>query len=365
MSHIAIYVPSLRGGGAERVMVTLANGFALRGHRVDLVLARAEGPYLVEVASGVQIVDLDKERVMASLLPLARYIRRERPDAMLSALNHANLVAIMARSIARSKIRLVVSERNSLTGLGNGRRGRLFRGLMRWLYPKADGVIALTAASVKELTDEIGLDPARLCAIPNPVDVAQFRARAASRPDHPWLAPDQPPVILAAGRLERQKDYPTLLTAFARLRTIRPARLVILGEGSLRTELQRQIDATGLTDDVLLAGFQTNPFGWMGACAVYAMSSRYEGFPNTLVQAMACGARVVSTDCPTGPVEILEDGRWGRLVPVGDAKALSEALETTLTDYEAPDVTHRVSEFRLDTIITRYSQVLGVEQVSE
>jgi len=359
MSHIAIYVPSLRGGGAERVMVTLANGFAARGHRVDLILAQAEGPYLVEVAPAVRIVDLNRSRVMASLLPLARWLRQEKPDAMLSALNHANMVAIMARSLARSKTRLVVSERNSLTSLGTGRRGRVFRRLMRWLYPKADAIIALTQAGVQEIISELGLDPAKVIAIPNPVHTGQFRALAATRPDHPWLAPDQPPVILAVGRLAPQKDYPTLLAAFARLRANRPARLVILGEGSLRPELQRQIEAAGLSDDVMLAGFQANPFGWMGACAVYVMSSRHEGFPNTLVQAMACGARVVSTNCPTGPIEILEGGRWGHLVPVGDVDALTAAIAAALDDPDPPTAYNRLAVFHPEQVLQAYEVALS------
>jgi len=361
MSHISIYVPSLRGGGAERVMVTLANEFSMRGHRVDLILARAEGPYLSEVAPAVRIVDLNRSRVITSLLPLANWLRREKPDVMLSALNHANMVAIMARGLARSQTRLVISERNSLINLGSGRRAQLFRRLMCWLYPKADGVIALTLAGVQEMTGELRLAPEKVMSIPNPVDIAQFRELAEMRPDHPWMAPGQPPVILAVGRLAAQKDYPTLLAAFARLRAERPARLVILGEGSLGPELQRQIDAAGLSDDVMLAGFQANPFAWMGACAVYVMSSRHEGFPNALVQAMACGARVVSTDCPTGPAEILENGKWGHLVPVGDAVALSEAMIAALTDCEAPDVLKRVFEFQIDNIVSKYIHALGIE----
>lgn len=358
MSHIAIYLPSLRGGGAERVMVMLANGFAVRGHRVDLVLARAEGPYLSEVAPNVRIVDLDKGRVLASLLPLARYLRRERPDAMLSALNHANIIAILARKLARSKARLVVSERNSLTGLGSGRKGRVFRGLMRRFYPWADGVVAVAQAGVQELVSEIGLDPARVISIPNPVDAGHYRQLAAERPDHPWLMPGQPPVILAVGRLEPQKDYPVLLSAFSRLHGRHAVRLVILGEGSQRAAIEQQTAAAGLEDSVLLAGFQGNPFGWMAACAVYVMSSRHEGFPNSLVQAMACGARVVSTDCPTGPAEILEHGKWGRLVPVGDAEALAQALEAALNDPAPPDAQSRLTDFHPDRVVSTYERVL-------
>jgi glycosyltransferase involved in cell wall biosynthesis len=352
--HIAIYLPSLRGGGAERVMVTLANGFAARGHRVDLVLVRAEGPYLPEVADNVRIVDLDRGRVLASLVPLARYLRRERPDAMLSALNHANVIAILARKLARVPTRLVVSERNSLTGRPVGLAGRAIRVLMRWLYPAADGVVAVSQAMAEELVTDLGLPPANVAAIPNPVDVASLVALAQARPGHAWLGDGQPPVLLAVGRLEPQKDYPTLLDAFARFRSQREARLVILGEGSQRAKLDDHIARLGLTGVVELAGFKDNPFGWMAACDLFVMSSRHEGFPNALVQAMACGARVVSTDCRTGPDEILEGGRWGRLVPVGDAGALAEAMADALDDKDICDAAARASEFGVETAVDSY-----------
>ena len=357
MPDIAIFVPSLRGGGAERVMVTLANAFAARGLAVDLVLARAEGPYLPEVSAAVRIVNLDRGRVLAALVPLARYLRRDRPGAMLSALNHANVVAILARALVRVPLRLVVSERNSLSGL-RGWRGRVMLALMRRAYPAADHVIAVTEEMRDELVGQLGLHPVRVSAIPNPVDIDALRARAAERPDHPWLAPGQSPVLLAVGRLTPQKDYPTLIRAFAELRAARPCRLVILGEGGVRGALTALAAELGVAEDMALPGFVANPFGWMAACSVFVMSSRHEGFPNALVQAIACDARVVSTDCPTGPAEILDNGRWGRLVPVGDHAALARALAEALDDPAPPDSAARARAFRADTITVAYLDVL-------
>ena len=360
VARIAIFVPSLRGGGAERVMVTLANGFAERGHRVDLVLVQAEGPYLPEVCSAVRIVNLNKGRVLASLVPLARYLRRERPHAMVSALNHANIIAILARKLSGVPTRLVVSERNSLTGLQGTRTGRRMLRLMRRFYPLADGVVAVSRAMAAELHEQLDIPLDRISAIPNPVDIDAIRAQARSVPDHPWLKSDQPPVILAVGRLEPQKDYPTLLEAFARVRKNNDARLVILGEGSLRAELEERIRHLGLQDVVDMPGFQSNPFGWMAACSVYVLSSRYEGFPNSLVQAMACGAKVVSTDCPTGPVEILEDGKWGRLVPVGDANALAKEIVAALATPPFSAQEESVYRFSLQRILKSYAAVLSI-----
>lgn len=339
-------------------MVTLANGFAAYGHRVDLVLARAEGPFLTELAPAVRIVDLERGRVLASLLPLVRYLRRERPDAMLSALNHANIVSILARKIARVPVRLVVSERNSLVSLGGGTRGHLFRTLMRCCYPMADLVVSVSRDGARELVAELGLPDRLVTAIPNPVPVEEIKSSAAEAPDFPWLTTGSSRVVLAVGRLEAQKDYPTLLRAFALLRRNHDIRLIILGEGSLRPTLERQIHELGLTESVALPGFQPNPFPWMAACDLYVMSSRYEGFPNSLVQAMACGAQVVSTDCPTGPAEILEDGKWGRLVPVGDVEALARAMAETLDEEVPPGNVARLTAYCPDRVVQAYEKVL-------
>lgn len=357
--HITIFLPSLRGGGAERVMVTLANGLFAQGYKVDLVLTRAEGPYLAEVMNGVGIVDFNKGRVVASLLPLVRYLRRARPNSLLSALSHANIVAIIARQLAHVKTRLVVSERNSLAGLKHDKNLVVLQYLMRFLYPRADGVVTVSQGIASELVEHLMVPETLIKAIPNPMELDMIREQAGDQPDHPWLAPGEPPVILAVGRLSPQKDYPTMIEAFARLRKERNVRLMILGEGNLRAELEQRVGDMGLADCVQLPGFSSNPFGWMAACSVYVMSSLHEGFPNSLVQAMACGARVVSTDCPTGPDEILEGGKWGRLVPPGNPLALSEALALALDDPHPANVRARAEIFRSDAITTRYARMLS------
>lgn len=355
LGHIAVYLPSLRGGGAERVMVTLANGFADRGHRVDLVLAKAEGPYLAEVAANVRLVNLNSSRVLASLLPLARYLRRDRPHAMLSAMNHANIVAILARKLARVRTRLVVSEHNAPSrSLRGGGMARTIRFLMRLLYPAADVIVCVSRGIEGELKHMFGLPAEKLRTIYNPLDLDRIARLKTVPSDHPWLAPDRPSVILAAGRLTEQKDYPTLLRAFARLRRERPCRLIVLGEGSEREALLKLASALGIADDVDFPGFQENPFALMAACDIYVMSSAWEGLPGTLLEAMACGARVVSTDCRTGPAEILEDGKWGRLVPVGNAEALAEAMGAALIDTVPQDTHERVDEFRLERALSSY-----------
>ncbi len=351
--RIAIFLPSLRGGGAERVMVQLANGFARKGHSVDLLLAQAEGRYRDEVSGEVDIIDLSSKRVSSALRPLANYLRTKRPDALLTAMAHANLVAIVAHKMARSRARLVISERNSLARL-SGASGVAFRCIMRALYPFADRVVCVSEGIADELKHEAAVPSRLLRAIPNPVDTADIAGKAQDRPNHPWFEGGAAPVIVAVGRLETQKDYPTLIAAFNEVRSRRSVRLIILGEGSLRERLQTDINRRGLTASVSLAGFQANPFGWMAAARLYVMSSLYEGFPNSLVQAMACNTQVVSTDCPTGPSQILEGGKWGTLAPVGCAPALARAIESALDRQDSPDVRRRAADYAIDGIVMQY-----------
>lgn len=361
---ISIFIPSLHGGGAERVMVTLANGFAGQGHRVDLVLARAEGPYLDDVSEEVRVVDLGASRVLTSLPGLVRYLRREKPHAMLSALNHANVVAIAARMLAGVPTRLVVSERNHVTRsiqAGTDLSSRAVFRLMAWLYPHADGIVAVSAGVADDLARAAALPRDSIAVVYNPSATPAVEALAGASPPDAYLAADSLPVILGVGRLTAQKDFSTLIRAFARVRSCTPCRLVILGEGELRNELKTLANSLGVNADVVMPGFVGNPYACMSRAALFVLSSRWEGFANVVVEAMACGCPVVSTDCPSGPAEILEDGKWGRLVPVGDADALAEAMLAALSEGRHPDVARRADDFGVDQALAKYARMLGLK----
>lgn len=361
MTDIAIYIPSLSGGGAQRVMVTLANAFAKRGYRVDLVLAIADGPYLQDVLPVVRIVDLKAHRVLASLPALVRYLRTERPHAMMSALNYVNVVTVFAHLLAKVPTRLIVSERTDVSGvhaMGGPWLKQAMRLLMRWAYRRADAVIAVSRGAADSLAQEIRLPRERISVVYNPVITQELPAKACALLEHPWLGEDKPPVILAAGRLSAAKDFPTLLRAFAKVRAERECRLVILGEGELRQELEGLTATLGVQDSVQFPGFTDNPYAWMSRVAVFALSSAREGLPNALIEAMACGAPVVSTDCPSGPAEILENGRWGKLVPVGDADALAAAIMELLSSPPEMKAALRAEDFSSDKSADEYLKII-------
>jgi len=365
--RIAVFLPNLAGGGAERMMLHLARGFVERGYRVDLVLARAEGPYMDEIPDGVDLVTLDAGKApgyaaMGSLRPLVGYLRRHDPDALLSAMSRINVVAILAATIARTDTRLVVSERNHLSSYVRQTDETGVRALP-WLvglaYPVTDGIIPISNGVADDLAGTAGPDRDSMDVVYNPVVIPEISDRAAEPVDHEWFGSGEPAVVLGVGSLSRQKDFPTLVRAFARLRQQRETRLVVLGEGSERERVEAVAESEGVADEVWMPGFVDNPYRYMQRADVFALSSAWEGFGNVVVEAMACGTPVVSTDCPSGPAEILDDGTYGPLVPVGDDAALADAVGSVLEDPPAESLlTDRAAQFRYDVIADQYLDVL-------
>jgi glycosyltransferase involved in cell wall biosynthesis len=359
--RIAFFLPSLRGGGAERMMLNLAEDFANRGFSVDLVLARAEGSYLKDVSKKVRVVDLNADRVIKSLPALVRYLRSEKPDAMLSAMGHANVVAVWARSLAMVSTRVVVSEHANLTFSvqnATSKRARFMPWLMRFSYPRADGVVAVSGGVADDLAQVIKLPRERITTIYNPVVTSELLRKAKESIDHLWFRPGEPPVVLGIGRLTRQKDFSTLIRAFALVRKERPARLMILGEGEERHKLTELSKKLGIDADVDMPGFVDNPFAILRHSSLFVLSSVFEGFGNVLVEAMACGCPVVSNDCPSGPAEILENGKYGKLVTVGNVAELAETIVRTVDAPEHPDVVKRAQDFGVEQSVIEYLKVL-------
>ncbi len=360
-ARLAIFLPGLHGGGAERIALNLADAVAGRGHAVDLVLSRAVGPLLSQVPRRVRLVDLGASRALTSLPALARYLRRERPDAMLSVLNRANLVALCARSLTGVPARLVVSEHNTLSRWAKkswSPRVRLTPWLARCSYRWATAVVAVSQGVADDLVEVWRIPRERVQVIYNPVVTRELEEKAAAPLTHPWFRPGEPPVILNVGSLTAQKDHATLLRAVALVRRNRPARLVILGEGSERPALEALARELGIRDDVELPGFVENPYAYMSRAALFVLSSRWEGLPTVLIEALYCGARLVSTDCPSGPREILRQGHLGTLVPVGRPEALAAAIERALDEAPPRRTAECWEPYDSEAVVRRYLDLL-------
>jgi glycosyltransferase involved in cell wall biosynthesis len=329
LGKVALFVPSLCGGGAEKVTVTLANEFAKRNIRVDLLLAHAHGPYLKDVSSAVRVVDFTCARVVACIPQLVRYFATHRPACLLSALNHANVAAAMARRISGSRSRLILAEHTTpLTMRVSRFSGHVVKRLLGVAYRSADSVIAVSHGVASDLR-RLNIPPEKIAVIYNPIVSDDLLLQARSGCSHPWFQQGKPPVVIAVGRLEATKDFALLIQAFARVRKSREARLMILGEGPARPELETLIATLKLQDCVDLPGFVANPYSFIRRASLFVSSSRREGFGNVIVEALACGVPIVSTNCP-GPCEILCDGKWGTIVPVGDVEALAKAVDAIL-----------------------------------
>ena len=360
-SRVALFTGSMRGGGAERAMLTLAEAFSDQGVLVDLVLVKAEGEYLHMVPEGVRVVDLDSHRTLTAIPKFLRYVCRERPPVLLSTLLTTDLAALVAKLIRGKQLRVVIRQAITFTDaldVPEFRHG-LYMRLVRLLMPVADAIVAVSDGVADDLRAQAPRAATKIITIYNPVVAPGLSEQAAAPVEHPWFGDGGAPVILAAGRLAPQKDYPTLLRAFAEVVRSRSARLVILGQGPERESLLELAARLGIEDRFDLPGFDVNPFRYMARASVFVLSSRYEGFPNVLAQAMACGAPVVSTDCRSGPSEMLEGGRWGRLVPVGDWRAMARAIVETLDDpLPSEELRARASVYSVEASVERYLEVL-------
>ena len=358
--RLAIFAPSMAGGGAERVALKLAEGFVDRGFEVDLVLSAAEGPRMTEVRDDVRVVDLDARRVLTSLPALARYLAKERPLALASHLDHANVVALVAAKLARYRGRVVVVEHNTLSEAarnGKSRRDRMMPHIVRRAYRRADYVVGVSGGVVQDLAAIAKVPGAKLRVISNPIVTPDLAERARETVDHPWFG-DGSAVFLAVGRLRPQKDFQTLLFAFQRVRARRPARLLILGEGHQRDALESLARDLGITDDVSLPGAVANPYAYVARAVAFVLSSRWEGLPTVLVEALACGVPVIATDCPSGPREILDGGRFGRLVAVGAVDELALAMDAALDGRLRPPPDESWRPYEVGAVVDEYLRLM-------
>lgn len=348
--------------------VNLAGALLRRGFATSVVVARSDGHWgrhRPDVPAGAGFVDLKAHSWKAWRDSFAEYLKSERPRVVLAAMETAGVIALWTRRRTKVSPRIVVSShvevsRHTQQDWSLPKR-LILTHLMRRHYPSADGVVAVSKGVADDLARFARLPRERISVINNPVVTDDLLEAKCVNAEHPWLADGTVPVIVAVGRLTRQKDFGTLLRAFALVQERRPARLLILGEGEDKASLQALARDLGLEERVEMPGFVPDPLAYVAKASVFVLSSAWEGLGNALIEALACGCPVVSTDCPSGPSEILEDGKYGRLVPVGHHESMAEAILTTLDG--PPDrqmLLERASDFHVDRITERYLDVMGL-----
>jgi len=341
-------------------MANLARGLSEKGLNVDLVLVKGGGIYLKDVPSQVHVVNFGLKRVITSLPDLISYLREKKPDVMLSAIEHLNVLALCAAKLARVNTRMIATVHNTLSQAEGVSpiRGFVMPILVRKIYPWADEIIVVSKAAREDFLQLTNINSTKVHVIYNPVVTPELFLKAKENITHPWFAPGEPPVILGAGRLSRQKDFATLIRAFSRLRQQCSARLVIIGEGEERESLQSLVRQLSLQNHVDLTGFVDNPYALMARASAFVLSSAWEGLPTVLIEALALNVPIVSTDCPSGPREILNNGKYGKLVSVGDDMALAEGIMECLSTQHKPITSDAWRPFELKRIIEQYIHVL-------
>lgn len=356
-------MPDLRPGGAERVVVNLANGLVARGHQVDMVLLRPGGELLDELSPRVRVVSLGVERIRHGFVPLVRYLRKVQPDALLANMWPLTVQATLARMVARTRTRVVVAEHTTWSQselLGRRTVGWQVRTSMRHVFPRADGVVAVSQGAADDLARFAELPRQSIQVIYNPVVGSPQVAPCTDTPPGPsdwWHGTHRR--VLAVGTLKPIKAFNTLIDAFAQLRARVDARLLILGEGGEREALDMQIRRLNLQGHVFLQGFVKQTAPYYQHAELHVLSSIGEGLPTVIIEALAAGTPVVSTDCPSGPREILMGGQHGLLVPVGDAMALATAMARSLgTTHDREALKARAQHFSIERAVARYESLL-------
>jgi glycosyltransferase involved in cell wall biosynthesis len=362
MTDIAFFLVNLDGGGAEKVMLSLASGFAEKGLKVDLVLVKLTGEYLSLISPKVRVVNFAHPRLITSLPLLVKYLKQNRPRLLISALEDPNTLAIIAKILARVPTRVVVTIHNHLTRYSTQSKElkrKLTPLFTRWLFPFADEIVAVSQGVADDAAKVSRLAPAKIKTIYNPIFTTDLLAKFQEPVDCDWLLDDRFPVILGVGRLSKQKDFATLIRAIAIVRKQYPVRLIILGQGEELPYLTSLVTELDLINDVAFLGFVANPYAYMSKAKMLVMSSVYEGFGNVLVEGMLAGIPVVSTNCESGPSEILADGKYGNLADVGDPHGLATAIIDTLNNPPDLDLLRkRGQEFSLEAALEKYHQLL-------
>lgn len=358
---IAIFVSFSGDGGVERVIVNLCQEFISQGFVVDLVLVKARGRHVEHIPKEVNVIKLPSSHTFSSIWSLARYLKSCDARSLLVAKHRAIISAILARRLARSKIRLVGQLHTHLSSSLQHKhpiRQWTWKLTMRLFYRHLDRIVTVSKGVGDDIQQITGIDPALLTTIYNPIVTPGLLAASCAPVEHPWFGGDIP-VILGVGRFSQQKEFSTLIKAFALLRAQRDCRLMLLGDGEDLPGCKKIAQQLDILHEVSFVGFTSNPFAYMRQASLLAVSSRWEGFCNVLVEAMALGLPVVSTDCQSGPREILDDGRYGKLVPVGDERALADAMAATLDGPPAAsDLIAAAARFESAKIAQQYLSLL-------
>lgn len=363
MGTIALYLPSMNGGGAEKVSSSLANFFITEGFKVDLLLTKKTGKFLKLLDDNVNIIELSGKRVALDIIPLLNYVRKSSPKVIISSMTHCNLILATVAVISKKDCKYVGTEHTNFSqAIYNHSYFKkcLIKVLIKNLYTQLNGIVSVSSGVKSDLITHFPKLESKIEVIYNPFDLSFIHNEALKDCMHAWLQPNREyKTILSIGRLTYAKDYKNLIRAMTIVNKTLNARLIILGEGEMEEDLKNYILANHLSHIIHMAGFEANPFSYLSRADVYVLSSKHEGLPSSLIEALVCNTSIISTDCPSGPSEILQEGKWGKLVPVGDSEALSNAIINVLSEERLKvDTSNRAIDFSVSNIGNKYIEYI-------
>ncbi|KAA9395875.1 glycosyltransferase [Haloarcula sp. CBA1130] len=363
---LAFFIPDLSVGGAEQVAITIVNGLAERGYDIDLLLSRASGELQSELSEQVSVVELPPSKtpavgVAAHLPSLVSYLHREKPAALFPHLEHPSIVCLTINRLLDTDTTVIPTQHSAFGhGVESTPKDRVVERVVPHLYPASDQIISVSEGVADSLVNQTPVDRGDVSVLHNPVDVERIRERASQPVDHDWVENSDRDVVLFVGRHAGQKNLNGWVRAFEQVVDRNPdVRAIIAGKGQCREDVVATVEQRGLSDVVSLPGYVDNPYRYMSKADTFLLSSRYEGLPTVLIECLSVGCPVVSTDCPSGPREILSDGEYGTLVPVGDVDGLANAVCDTLASPPDPErLRSRAGDFSPQPVFDEYERFL-------
>lgn len=360
---ISLFIPNLNIGGEERVIATLASQFANHGYKTDLILISAKGKFLSEVSDKVNVVNLKAKNAYSSVPNLIRYWRSSKPEILISTLDLTNLIALIVRKVLKLNTRVIIRIASTVSIQKRSLlKKKIEKLLLSIIYTWADEIIAVSLGVSEDLSRYTKIPLERIKVLYNPVITPSLLEKREENIDHPWFGEGQQPIVLGIGRLHDAKNFALLIESFSMVNSIIPAKLIILGEGDKRPELESLIKKFNLSDYVALPGSVSNPYKYLKNAAVYVLSSNWEGLPTTLIEALACGCPVVSTDCSSGPNDILKGGKYGYLSPVADPNLLAQGIIKVLGGKIKNVDEEWLEQFTLETIFNKWLEIVAFQQ---
>lgn len=360
MNKVSFFQSGLRGGGIARVNLNLAKYFIDKGYQVDIVVVKKVGPYINQVPDKINIVDLKANRALSSIPKLVRYLNKFNPDVLISANNYINVTVAISHKLAKADTQLILSvhlDRRYRNSKSPFYRKIIMKYLMNFSYKYADEVVAVSKGVAKYISEVTDKDEDEVKVIYNPIYDKEIIEKSKEKADHPWLNESDVPVVITAARFVEQKNLSLLIRAFKIVSDKSGAKLIILGEGKLEEELKSLVKKLGLDNSISFEGFVSNPYKYIKRADVFALSSDYEGFGNVLVETLAVNTPIVSTDCPSGPSEILKNGEYGILVPVNNEIKLAEGIIKSLNSNNNKNLHERALDFSIENAGDNYIKI--------